>query len=250
MQILFIDESGTAPSPTGKQPYFIIGGVIIPDTVWRPVKHELDAIKNAYGIHGEIKWRYFSPHNTDAENTMLHLSQDDKDEVRTKIYKILTSRRSIKALSVVTSVPAAYAVNNVDDADDLYQFTYKPITERFQYYLQDLERESGQPNNGIIVCDHRGPKDDKRLQALHQRLLNESAEHFSKYENLIEGLFIAPSHWSIGIQLADMVAGAVYRKYVAGDDRFFNQVESTFRKSPGGNIEGYGLVKHPKAGWK
>ena len=251
MQILFIDESGTAPPPNKKVPYFILGGVIIPDSVWRQIKHQLDKIKKENKIQGEIKWRYFAPTNDDKDNSLSHLSQESKDRVRVDIFSILTSRRSVKILSVVTSVPSAYRAESVNNSDELYQFTYKPITERFQYYLQDLERESGQPTNGIIVCDHRGPRNDKGLQALHHKLLydNDNPDHYSSYKNLIEGLFLAPSHWSVGIQLADMVAGAIYRKFHASDDRFFNLIESSFRKSPRGTIDGYGLIKHPKEGW-
>ncbi len=249
MQILFLDESGTPPPNDNGVPYFVLGGVIIPDAVWRSLRNALDQTKAKYGIVGEIKWRYFAPNNDDQDNTLLHLDIPARNSFREDVYSLLTARRSIKALAVVSSVRACYAQPSINNDDDLYHFTYKPITERFQYYLQDLERESGQDMSGMIVCDHRGPRDDKRLQAMHQRLLNQNSDKYSSYPNLIEGLFIAPSHWSVGIQLADMVAGAVYRKFVANDSRFYDQIESAFRKSPGGKVEGYGLVKHPKAGW-
>ena len=50
---------------------------------------------------------------------------------------------------------------------------------------------------------------------------------------------------SVGIQFADMTAGAVLRK-MKGDERFFAEIKDTFRKSERGEIEGYGLVKFPK----
>jgi hypothetical protein len=52
---------------------------------------------------------------------------------------------------------------------------------------------------------------------------------------------------SFGIQLADMVAGAVYRS-LKKDMRFFKMIEGSFRTSPTGRLDGYGLVKFPK-GW-
>ena len=45
--------------------------------------------------------------------------------------------------------------------------------------------------------------------------------------HLIEGLFIAPSHFSTGIQFADLVAGAIFRKYEKNDNSFFNQIEKS-----------------------
>jgi hypothetical protein len=68
----------------------------------------------------------------------------------------------------------------------------------------------------------------------------------SSYGNMVEGLFIAPSHLSVGIQFADMVAGAVFRAYKANDTRFADQIQESFRTSPAGVMEGFGLVKFPK----
>lgn len=149
----------------------------------------------------------------------------------------------------MTHVPTAYKLGYVNTADDLYWYSYKQLTERFQYYLQDLERTVGQRVHGIIICDHRAPKDDERLRALHYQLLAGGKPTVSKFGNLIEGLFIAPSHLSVGVQFADMVAGAVFRRFKADDNRFFNQIETSFRRSPDGKREGYGLVKFPVKGW-
>ena len=37
---------------------------------------------------------------------------------------------------------------------------------------------------------------------------------------------IAPSHLSVGIQFADLVAGAVFRSVTVGDKRFITQIET------------------------
>jgi hypothetical protein len=144
---------------------------------------------------------------------------------------------------------SVYTLGYVRTADDRYWYSYKQLTERFQYYLQDLERTVGQRVHGIIVCDHRAPKDDQRLRELHHQLLDAGSATVSACKNLIEGLFIAPSHLSVGVQFADMVAGAVYRRFSADDSRFFAQIENSFRRSPAGSLDGYGLVKFPKTGW-
>jgi len=105
--------------------------------------------------------------------------------------------------------------------------------------------------NGIIVCDHRGPKDDHKLRKVHESLVNSSDEVYSRYENIIEGLFIAPSDMSTGIQYSDMIAGAIYRKYENGDDRFFNMIKDSIRKNPStGSLDGYGIIKNPKLNWE
>ena len=246
MQILFIDESGTPPPPDKVREalYFVLGGVVIPDEFWHRVKEDLELVKKKYAIKGEIKWRYFAPGHR-IENTLSHLDGERKERLRSDLYLILNKYKSIKTICVITDIALAYQMDYINNADDLYWFSYKQIIERFQYYLQDISRISGQKINGIIVCDNRAPKDDKRLRELHAKLLEGEVKLYSGYKHLIEGIFISPSHLSVGIQFADMTAGAVLRK-MKGDARFFAQIKDTFRKSERGEIEGYGLVKFPK----
>lgn len=251
MQILFVDESGTPPPVARKEtdPFFVLGGVVVPEDIWSKLDSDLKRLKARFRITGEIKWRYFAPEKEGHKHALSHLVYSEKEALRTELYKILCSYKSIRLICVATNVPLAYKLPYIQTADDLYWYSYKQLTERFQYYLQDLARTVGQRVNGIIVCDHRRPKDDERLRELHHKLLTGDKEVFSKYHNLIEGLFIAPSHFSVGIQFADMVAGAMFRHLKAKDDRFSKQISDSFRKSPVGKIEGYGLVKFPKEGW-
>ncbi len=149
----------------------------------------------------------------------------------------------------MTHLPTIYQSSTTEDPEDIYFLTYKPLTERFQYHLQDLSRAIGSKINGIIVCDHRNPVQDKDLRKKHAHLL--SSNHFfkSRYENLIEHLFLSPSHYSIGIQCADLISGAVFRRFEHCDERWYHLIESNFRKEENGNMDGYGLVKIPKRVW-
>lgn len=252
MQILFVDESGTPPPPekAGDTPFFVLGGVAIPEDVWPKIAKDLATLKSQAGIDDEIKWRYFAPSRPGAKpHGLSHLGNEQKEAVRTKLYALIGKYKAIKLICVVVNVVEAFKLPYITTADDLYWYAYKQLTERFQYYLQDLEKTVGQKIYGIVVCDHRGPKDDQRLRELHHKMLTEQKTHSSNYGNLIEGLFIAPSHLSVGIQFADMTAGAVFRAKKAKDPRFFNQIRGSFRTSPQGNIEGYGVVKFPKGNW-
>lgn len=251
MHILFVDESGTPPNPGKAYPrYFVVGGVIIPEGGWASVRDALLGMKARRGIRGELKWRYFAPTNVDERNPMRKLGQDDRDAIRAEVYRTICTIGSIKTIAAVCSVEAAYKVPGVTTQDDVYHLTYKVMTERFQYYLQDLSRALRRDEYGIIVGDHRGSRDDdKRLRGAHQKLLHSGAEFVSDYRNLIESLFLQPSNLSVGIQLADMIAGAVWRKFERNDERWFAHCESSFRRSKSGELAGYGIVKVPKKGW-
>ena len=250
MQILFVDESGTPPPPgDARSKYFVMGGVIIPESVWHRIRDALLGMKIRRKIRGEIKWRYFAPGNEEAGNLLRKLDQNARDEVRSEVYKIVTSEKAIKSIVAVCSIAAAYRMQSGGGQQDIYNLTYKALTERFQYFLQDLKKETGTPEYGLIIGDHRGRDDDRKLRAHHQMLVHAQSAVTSKYSNLIESLLLQPSNLSIGIQLADMISGATWRKFERGDERWFKLMEPSLRRGPAGQIDGYGLVKVPKAGW-
>lgn len=250
MHLLFVDESGTPPRHGCTNPkYFVIGGIVIPENAWHVLRDGIMGMKIRKKIRGELKWRYFAPGNAEAANPMRHLNQDDRDEIRAEIYRIIVRGQGVKTIAAVCSIEAAYAVPSVEEQQGIYNLTYKAITERFQYFLQDLQRETGAPKYGMIISDHRGRDDDKKLRAHHQMLVHSSSAYTSTYKNLVESLLLQPSNLSIGIQLADMVAGAVWRNFERNDRRWLDLIEPSLRRSRAGSVDGYGIVKVPKAGW-
>jgi len=251
MHLLFVDESGTPPSRGHAEPrYFVVGGVIVPEGAWHRLRDALLGLKIRLKIRGEFKWRYFAPSNDQAENPMRKLDHAARDGIRNEIYRIICTERSVKSIAAVCSIATAYEMASVKTPDEIYMLTYKAITERMQYFLQDLSRETGRKEFGLVVCDHRGKQDDKLLRAYHQKLLYSSAEFVSIYGNLVESMFLQPSNLSIGIQLADMIAGGVWRKFERNDDRSYSMLEPSLRRSRNGNVDGFGIIKVPKKGWR
>jgi hypothetical protein len=179
-----------------------------------------------------------------------NLAHTDRDAVREEFYSIMSKFPRIKTMAAICSIPAAYEMPSVKDQQGVYNLTFKVLTERFQYYLQDLSRESKRDEFGMIICDHRGAGDDKRLRSHHQMLVHSTAAFTSQYPNLVEGLLLQPSNLSVGIQFADMAAGAVWRMYERNDRRWFDKIEPSFRRSKAGQTDGYGLIKVPKAKWR
>ncbi|MBB2692185.1 UNVERIFIED_ORG: hypothetical protein GGI62_003355 [Rhizobium esperanzae] len=250
MHFCFVDESGTPAKPNLFQPrYFVIAGLIVPEDRWHRINSHLQGIKANRNYVGELKWRYFAPNNTDAANPMVGWTMEQRNSFRTLIFRILTSDKSIKVVAGVCDSALAYGLANVNQQADIYFRTYKVVTERFQYALQDISKASGTRFHGVIVADHRGRDDDKRLREQHQRLVESDGSYTSNYPNLVEGLFLAPSHMSVGIQFADMVAGAIWRRFEQNDATWFNAILPSLRTSPTGTIDGYGICRFPKTGW-
>lgn len=254
MYLCFIDESNTPPRAfkKGTARYFVIAGLIVHEAQWHGLRDDVQKLRNRlrYQVRGEIKWRYFGPDNDDPENSLAHLAPEVRYEFRRELYDIILRRKSIKIVACVASVETAYSTSYVKNAEALYRFTYKAVSERFQYFLQDTTYGHGEQQLGIIVADQRGRSQDELLRKEHHGLVDQERIFTSKYKNYVETIFLTPSHLSVGIQLADMVAGAIGRAFNSNDPTCFEHIKPAFRAAPDGTIDGYGLAKFPKKGWK
>lgn len=246
MHILFIDESGTIPpqNKSNKHLGFVLGGIIIPEDVWYPLSDDLETLRAAFKVEGEIKWRYFAPAKPGScPHTLSHLNATEKELLRSEIYKLVHKHQGIKIISAVVDIQQAYAFSHICNENDLYCNAYEQIAKNFQLHLQESSDHSGKRTHGIIVCDHRHPQNDQYLRCLHQQLF---ANQKRNYQNLIENVFVEPSHFSVGIQLADMIAGAIYRKSFSGDKRCFELLDGIFRTNALGESVGHGLISYPE----
>lgn len=186
MHLLFVDESGTPPKASVEaQNYFVIAGLVIPEDRWSGMREKLVGLKRSDGYRGEVKWRFFAPNNENDDNPMRGWDQDRRNSFREKLFSIIISQRSAKIVAGIAECPTAYTLGNVNDQSDLYFRTYKVVTERFQYLLQDITRESGRDIMGLIVADHRGRGDDDKMRILHERLVREDGRYTSTYSNFV-----------------------------------------------------------------
>jgi hypothetical protein len=61
-------------------------------------------------------------------------------------------------------------------------------------------------------------------------------------KSLVEGILFQVSHYSVGVQIADLIAGAIYQKDARNDSSWFDLWNPVLRKSPNGYVAGYGYV--------
>lgn len=241
MQLCFVDESGTPPGkPNPSKPYFTLGAAIIDCVNWRGIADRIQGYRLRHGLMGELKWRYFAPENMQQGNPMLKYGPAERRELSREFAKIIADS-PITIIACVVDVEMAFRFPSVTSQQSLYHFAYKPITERFQYHLQDTA------DLGVIVADHRGRDSDKMLRAHHAALTNNPKATRSGYDRLIEGLFLQDSEHSVGIQIADFVAGAIHRAYCTPDADHAKAIRPRIRCDAAGEINGRGLVLHPKA---
>lgn len=185
----------------------------------------------------------FSPHNSSSDNPMAGLSGEQKRSLG-EIFAGIIAKSELTIIACVTDVCAAFEYDRVSNQQDLYHFAYKPLSERFQYFLQDND------GLGMIISDHRGQDNDKLFRAHHQTLMDRQRRTSSRYDRFIEGLLLQDSCHSVGVQMADFVAGAIHRAYSTGDNRLASIIKPRIRTKADGNILGHGIVHHPRDKFK
>lgn len=216
MHLLYVDESGSTSDPT--QNYFVLSGISIPEkrTYW--VEKEMNEIaakfdsEDPYNIElhgspmrsGKKEWRPFSlEERIQAIKDCLQIIARSKGDIR--IFASVVERGA-----------------NIND--DIITYSFTQISSRFDMYLQRLHKQ-GNTQRGIAVFDKSTT--EKSIQNL-ARTFRETGHTYGQLYNFAEVPLFLDSKASRLIQLADLVAYSIYRKYERSDDTFFSIIERSF----------------------
>jgi Protein of unknown function (DUF3800) len=127
--------------------------------------------------------------------------------------------------------------------EDVYATALMFLAERFHHLLAEEE------DVGMIVVDSRFREEDTRLRRFFADL-TEAGTPYVKLGRIVEGLFLGPSHFSIGLQCADLVvaATAASERGVAQGGGYVKKLEGRFARHPqSGAIDGVGIKRFPDA---
>lgn len=202
MRFFFVDESGNAG--LGGTQFLVLAGLILRSDDWPRLRTRIDALKSSFGINPniEIKWRHIR-HPGGRRNPLRTLSDSERTRFAREMLVLVRATTYARVISVVIDKVAAFARPGITTQEDLYEQAVSLAMERFQYYLHATK------DLGIVVQDQRHPNQDKRLRAFYRSLLT-TGTRWTRFPNVIEGVFLAPSDFSTGLQLADFIAGATY----------------------------------------
>jgi Protein of unknown function (DUF3800) len=115
------------------------------------------------------------------------------------------------------------------------------LAERF-HHLLDSEDDVG-----LIVVDSRFREDDQRLRRFFADLTKDGTPYMG-LPRIIEGLFLGPSHYSVGLQCADLIVAMTSNaERGPGLGRgYLKKMLPRFATHPAsGELEGVGLKRFP-----
>ena len=222
MYLLFLDESGIP----GEDGIFALGGVAIRVDQWAEVKDRFESCLDEAGwpAEKEFKWSEINT-STDAENASY------------PVYDCLSDMPLSCLVTVLYTdgEDPEFHERYFADADTIYRTALTFVAERFQLFL------AKQDSWGVIVLDSRRYEEDDRI--------HKEGTDFAELDRIVDGLLLGPSHYSLGLQLADLVVGPTRAAQFQGlgtSSRCFKKLKPNFMTHPDtGRLVGVGLKIFP-----
>jgi len=225
--LLFLDESG-APD----EGVFAVGGIAVRADRWPELRSRWDRCLAECGWpeDKELKW---------SGTVRGEVPPDVADAV----YDCLAGL-PIQCFTTVLwpDVGKGHYEQFFATEEDTYATALMFIAERFQRFL--VQEDS----YGAIVLDSRRREVDDRMRQFFTRIKREGTP-FAELERIVDGLLLGPSHFSLGLQLADLVVGparSAQIKMGEGSRRHKQLLETVYCRHPAsGEIDGVGMKCFP-----
>ena len=248
MHLLYIDDSGDDGRGPASTTHFVLGGLAIHDSQWRPLVRRIDAIaaKHLGSDSASVEL-----HGSDILSGRRHfrrMTPVQREALVTDVLAEVGSKERRLSLFFVVVHKASIPVTR-----DIRLLATLQLCQRFNSYLTRIGTY-GRPSTkrGMLICDEHTSKNQitSLMGIIHSGGLPRQLK-----DNLIETAFFADSSSSRLIQVADILCHSVYCFVTRSDDRFFHLVERKIdrgRKSePGSRPIHYGfryIAEAPDAG--
>jgi hypothetical protein len=228
VHLLFLDESGQL----SEQLTFAIGGIALCDHDWHALR---DTWQQTLRNHDwppdrEVKW-----HGIRTGQVPPALA----DEIVAALARS-PIRCYVTLLDIAlgrTATPEFF-----ETPEDTYATGLMFLAERFQLLLEAAD------DVGMIVVDSRFREDDARLRRFFSDLTKDGSP-YSRLDRIIEGLFLGPSHYSIGLQCADLVCAitaAAERRNGQARGYLKTLLPRVATHPATGELEGVGIKRFPE----
>lgn len=229
MYIVYVDGSGSVKSPSEK--YFILAGVSVFEHQIFHLMRQMDAFVESLGLDTPEEIELHAsviasgrekPWKGIPRKVRLQIIEDALDVVR-------QSRWSVSLFAV--------AVHKAQRSpNDPVEYAFEEICNRFDLQLKRILHRSGkkEKHRGLVVMDKSSSEGE--LQRL-ARTFRVWGTRWGKLHSLVEVPLFVDSQASRLIQVADLVAWAVWRRYEYQDTRYLDKIVSRF-DSEGGVLHG------------
>jgi len=229
MHLLYLDESGSVSDAS--QRFFVLAGISVFERSTHWIEQELNQIALP-----------FAPDPNRPYDVELHASPMRNGRGEWRAHPVAGRLRAIKdALSLVerhhprdVRLFGAVLCKQNFSGQDIAQEAFTQLCSRFDLFLMRLYHVRADKQRGLIIFDKSST--EARIQTL-AREFKYSGHQYGLIRNYAEVPVFLDSKASRLIQLADLIAFALFRHFEHNDSQFFEIIEHCF-DAEGGVVHG------------
>jgi hypothetical protein len=228
MHLLYADESGSLADPA--QRHFVLAGVSVFEREPHWIEQELDKIaarfdpaqSHAVELHG-------SPMRTGSRGWDQYPRVDREQAMLDALKFGVADRHSryVRLFGVVLE-------KQNFSGQDIAKVAFEQLSSRFDQFLGRLYSLKGDTQRGLIVFDKSST--EQRIQTL-AREFKHAGHSFGVTRNYAEVPVFVDSKASRLIQLADLIAYALFRHFEHADSKYYQVIAHRF-DAEGGVVHG------------
>lgn len=255
----FSDENGTYSQKCSEQhllrhPYYIRATIIVDAIQYWEISSRISSLRDRFKIdpHLEIKWSdIWESRQVEKRGKKI---RDARIKAISDIgYKSLMSYME-DLCKLVGDIPTLQSIISITSNSKDGKFPEQDMIGRhLNFHMQRIQMDMNKKGYAILFVDPVGDNVDRSMRQQYYDYLKNDA-YINNYANIKDSLNIEMSHHSLGIQLADIVAGAFSsvlkndheNKYQWGRDLFYNYLKPTLRTNQNGDTLGYGIILEDK----
>lgn len=237
MYLLYIDEAGTTslkkdgtPSPDGGNTlYFVLGAVLINARELEKIEDQFESIKKIYFKDSLTEIKFSIKANLMNPGTSI-------SSYRKEAYQQI-AQSSVTLFGVGQNKYSCYSDGLIKSKDDTYQLAFQNLVALINAHM--FKNKIKDPIT-VFIDSINEAHDTKMFIAYKQALHNESL--FPNFDKSIfsPSLNFAISKFTVGLQIADLVAGSLWRGLEAEDKTYSTIIKKRFPASDNGNPLNYG----------
>ncbi|WP_076418070.1 DUF3800 domain-containing protein [Colwellia sp. UCD-KL20] len=239
--VVYVDEAGdhSLASIDADFPVFVLAFCIFEKQQY--IKQTTPAVQ-------KFKFNYFGHdmtilHEREIRKSIAPFNILQNRNIRQNFINDLSQIMADAPFTLVASCISKHSfVSRRGNNENPYHVAMQFGLERVFYFLQEKKQVNKKTH---IVFERRGKKEDNELELEFRRLLDQS--NINGMAESLDIIFADKKVNSTGLQLADMVARPIGRHIMEPTqvNRAFEIIEKKFRRSPQGNIKGWGLKCYP-----
>lgn len=218
MHLLYLDESGNENDPADR--YFVLAGLAVFERQTYFVSRDVDAVQDKhFQNHQPI------PFHASEIRSGRNLWRKELPEKRSEVLRDLGAVIAGRAGKGCTLFAAAVEKDRDRWGEAAVERATEDVCRRFDIFLQRQYHENDDPQRGLIVFSEG--RFDSRAK-LWVRGFRDRGTRWGAIKNLADIPYFAPMHESRLLQLADLIAHAVWLLYERRDPTLIRALLSAF----------------------